>query len=91
LNVKKIIGTKVPAPPGTNLKGASGSAPSGGFASTPVPQIQTAGATQNNTGAQIAETIASASQRPVQAYVVSTKVSSTQALDRRTNSAASFG
>lgn len=91
LNVRKIIGTKIPKPPGTNLKDSSGSGPSNSFASTPVPQIQTAGATQTNTGSQIAETIASASQRPIQAYVVSTKISSNQALDRRTNSAASFG
>ena len=90
LNVRKIIATKVPAPPGTNLKGASG----GGSVSSPsasVPQIQTAGATQSNTGTQIAQTIAESSQKPIQAYVVSTEVSSRQSLDRRTNSAASFG
>ena len=90
LNVRKIISTKVPAPPGTNLRGASGGG-GGGAPSASVPQIQTASATQGNTGAQIAQTIAESSQRPIQAYVVSTEVSSTQALDRRTNSAASFG
>jgi len=90
LNVRKIISTKVPAPPGTNLKGASGGG-GGGAPSASVPQIQTASATQGNTGSQIAQTIAESSQRPIQAYVVSTEVSSTQALDRRTNSAASFG
>jgi hypothetical protein len=92
LNVKKIVSTKVPKPPGTNLKGAGGgggSAPS--IPSTPIPQIETANALQGNTGSQIAETIAESSQRPVQAFVVSTEVSSTQALDRRTNAAASFG
>ena len=92
LNVKKIISTKVPKPPGTNLKGASGGG--GGGASVPqtqIPQIQTANAVGGDTGSQIAETIAESSSRPVQAYVVSTEVSSTQALDRRTNSAASFG
>ena len=92
LNVKKIVSTKVPKPPGTNLQGAGGgggSAPS--IPSTPIPQIETANALQGDTGSQIAETIAESSQRPVQAFVVSTEVSSTQALDRRTNSAASFG
>lgn len=93
LNVKKIISTKVPKPPGTNLRGSGGG---GGGASgtptTPVPQIETAAALQGvNTGTQIAESIAASTERPVQAYVVSTEVSSTQALDRRTNSAASFG
>ena len=92
LNVKKIISTKVPKPPGTNLKGAGGGG--GGAPSAPqtqIPQIQTANAIGGDTGSQIAETIAESSNRPVQAYVVSTEVSSTQALDRRTNSAASFG
>lgn len=90
LNVKKIVSTKVPKPPGTNLKGSS----SGGGVSIPsasVPQIQTANAFQGSTGNQIAQTIAESSKKPVQAFVVSTEVSSTQALDRRTNAAASFG
>jgi len=93
LNVKKIISTKVPKPPGTNLQGAGGGG-GGGAPSVPqttIPQIQTANAVGGDTGSQIAETIAESSSRPVQAYVVSTEVSSTQALDRRTNSAASFG
>jgi hypothetical protein len=94
LNVKKIISTKVPKPPGTNLKGAGGGGGGGApsVPSTPVPQIETAAALAGpDTGTQIAESIATATERPVQAYVVSTEVSSTQALDRRTNSAASFG
>jgi len=51
------------------------------------PQIQTTGG-QNPT-AQIAETIGRA-QSPVRAYVVSQDISSQQALDRRTNRAATF-
>jgi hypothetical protein len=39
---------------------------------------------------QIGETL-SRSQKPIQAYVVSQQVSSQQALDRRTNVAATFG
>ena len=92
LNVKKIVSTKVPKPPGTNLKGAGGAGgASASIPSTPVPQIQTAQAVGGDTGTQIAQTIAESTQRPIQAYVVSTEVSSTQALDRRTNSAATFG
>jgi hypothetical protein len=91
LQVKKIISTKIPKPPGMNLRGASGGGGGASAPSTQVPQIQTAQALEQDTGSQISETIAASSQRPVQAYVVSTQVSSTQALDRRTNSAASFG
>jgi len=91
LNVKKIVSTKVPKPPGTNLKGAGGGGASASIPQTPVPQIQTAQAVGGDTGTQIAQSIAESTQRPIQAYVVSTEVSSTQALDRRTNSAATFG
>ena len=51
------------------------------------PQIQTGGGMNPNT--QIGQTL-SAAQRPVRAYVVSGDVSSQQALDRRTNRAATF-
>ena len=78
LQVKKIISTKIPKPPGTNLRGASGGGGGGGASvpATTVPQIQTAQALEQDTGSQISETIAASSQRPVQAYVVSTEVSS---------------
>jgi len=50
---------------------------------------------EQNTGSQIAAAIAGARQRdedkPLRAYVVSADVSSQQALDRRTNVAATFG
>ncbi len=92
LNVKKIISTKVPSLPGA--KGGS----SGGSVSTPAiaaPTIPTVQAPQIQTGqginptAQIAQTIGAA-QKPIQAFVVSSAVSSQQALDRRTNRAATF-
>jgi hypothetical protein len=67
--------------------GGGGSAP----AAPQIPQIQTAQAIETDTGAQLSETIAASSQKPIVAQVVSTEVSSVQALDRRTNSAASFG
>ena len=68
---------------------SAGSTPSysGGVPSMGTPQIQ--GGEGINPTAQIAQTIG-ASQKPIQAYVLSTKVSSQQALDRRTNSAATF-
>ena len=52
------------------------------------PQITTTGGM--NPTQQIGETLAK-SQKPIEAYVVSQKLSSQQALDRRTNVAATFG
>lgn len=53
------------------------------------PQVQTGvGATP---GQQLADTLSRVTQRPIVAQVVSTAVSSQQALDRRTNGAATFG
>jgi hypothetical protein len=94
LNVKKIISTKLPSPPGTNL----GSAGGGGGASAPAivapaipkiqaPEIQTGGGMNPTT--QLGQTLTSA-QKPLRAYVVSQDISSQQALDRRTNRAATF-
>ena len=91
LNIKKIVSTKVPKLPGAKGGG-------GGGVSTPAiaaPQIPTVQAPQIQTGqginptAQIAQTIG-ASQKPIQAYVVSSQISGQQALDRRTNRAATF-
>ena len=59
------------------------------IAKTSVPQIQgTSGG--NNPTSQIAQTLSKASDKPVKAYVVSGDISSQQALDRRTNRAATF-
>jgi hypothetical protein len=57
------------------------------IAATAAPQIQTSGGM--NPTQQIGETI-SAAQRPIKAYVISGDVTSQQALDRRTNRAATF-
>jgi hypothetical protein len=65
--------------------GAQISLPS--VAATPAPQIQTGEGI--NPSQQIGQTI-SAAQRPIRAYVVSGDISSQQALDRRTNRAATF-
>lgn len=89
-NVKKIIGTKQPKLPGgrtiseANVNAPSFSAPAG----LQAPQIQSnVGQTP---GTQIAQTINRTQDKPIKAYVVSTDVSSNQALDRRTNGAATF-
>ena len=94
LQVKKIISTKLPKPPGGSLPASGGGGGGGSSAPPPsisAPQIETGGVGEGDTSSQIAQTIAESSNRPVQAYVVSTEVSSTQALDRRTNSSATFG
>lgn len=91
LNVKKIVSTQIPKMPGQKSGGGGGvstpaiSAPT--IPSVQAPQIQ--GGQGINPSAQIAQTIGAA-QKPIQAYVVSTQISSQQALDRRTNRAATF-
>ena len=91
LNVRKILSTKVPAPPGTKGLGGGGgssasiSAPS--IPSTATPQFQGGGGL--NPTAQIGETLAAA-QKPLRAYVVTQDIQSSAALERRTNRAATF-
>jgi len=55
---------------------------------TATPQINTGAGT--NPTSQIAQTLSQTTKKPIQAYVVSTEISSQQALDRRTNRAATF-
>ena len=78
--------------------GGGGSAGGGGggvniatpsIATTAAPEFQTGA--EANTSTQLAGTIAGQQEQPpIQAYVVSTSVSSQQALDRRVNNAATF-
>jgi DNA repair exonuclease SbcCD ATPase subunit len=92
LNVRKIISTQVPKMPGAtgggggNVSTPSIQAPS--VSSPQVPQLQGGGAINPTT--QIAEGLSRASNKPIKAYVVGTDMSSQQALDRRTTSAATF-
>jgi len=81
---------------GAGIGGGGGSA-AGASVTMPTPPTATGAAapTINTTGgqsanSQLAETIGAASGRPVKAYVVSGDVTSQQALDRRTNRAATF-
>lgn len=58
-----------------------------GNVAIPAPQVGTGGM---NPTTQLAGTLAQATGKPVQAYVVSSQISSQQALDRRTNVASTF-
>jgi len=96
ISVNKIINTPIPkmgdgsagAETGGGMGGVSIEAPS-------IPSMQFnessigVGGGQNPTS-QIADTLAQTTNKPIKAYVVSTDMSSTQALDRRTNIAATF-
>jgi hypothetical protein len=82
---------------GASVGATGGGGVSAGATTTPAvptapqftaPQIQTGGGMNPTT--QIAQTIGAAQSRPVRAFVVSQDVTSTQALDRRTNRAATF-
>lgn len=85
-NVKKIRDQKLPTPPSYAKGGTGGSIPTPAI-STP-PAFNVVGATETS---QLAQTIATAQQKPVRAYVVSTDVSTQQALDRKTANQATLG
>ena len=95
ISVNKIINTPVPkmGEGGGGDAGAGASAPS--ITAPSIPQMQFnegslgVGGGQNPTS-QIADTLAQTTKKPIKAYVVSTDMSSQQALDRRTNQAATF-
>ena len=78
--------------------GGSASGGGGGLGASPsfsAPQGMSAPQIQTTTGetpqSQIASTIGRAQERPIKTYVTATDVSSAQALQRRTNGAATFG
>lgn len=81
---------KVNVPGGGGGAGASTPPPTyGGALTMATPQIT--GTEATTPGSQIAQTIAASSGKPVRAYVVSSDISSQQALDRKTNRGATFG
>jgi hypothetical protein len=96
LNVRKIISTQIPTMGGVGGGSSSGGGGSMSVPSIAAPTVSSPGAPQLqggggvNPSSQIAQSLAQASGKPVQAYVVSTQMSSQQALDRRTTSAATF-
>ena len=83
---------KADVPGGGGSAGGGG----GGSVSIPTPSISATSAPQIQSGAgvdpssQIARTMGMQGSRPIRAFVVSQDVSSQQALDRRTNLAATF-
>ena len=90
MNVKKIIETKLPGVEGGGAGGASaGPLPSmPSIPSMNAPRIETTGGA--NPTAQIADTLAASSGKPIRAFVVSQEISSQQVLDRKTSRAATF-
>jgi hypothetical protein len=93
-NVQKIKNTTYEgassggAGAGAGAGAGGGAAPQFNAPTTQAPQIQSGAGV--NPSAQIAQTVTAAQNRPVRAYVVSGEMSSQQALDRRTSSAATF-
>jgi len=89
--IAAITKTAIPGGGGGGGAGASvGTAPSFSAPSgMAAPQINAG--VQQSPSSQIAQSIATAQNRPIVAQVVSTAVSSQQALDRRTNGASTFG
>ena len=82
--------------PGSSGGGGGGAGGGGGVTiptppipSTSAPTVQ--GGTPTDPTSLIRQTISGAMGRPIRAFVVSQDISSTQALDRRTNNAATFG
>lgn len=74
-NVKKIVSVKVPSTGGGG--GGAGSAPSGGAAPTP-PSFNVVGASETSV---LGDAVASQTNEPVQAYVVSNDVTTAQSLE----------
>jgi len=85
-NIRNITATKEPSAP-SFAKGSTGASIPTPAASAP-PAFNVVGATETS---QLAQTIATAQQKPVRAYVVSTDVSTQQALDRKTANQATLG
>jgi myosin heavy subunit len=85
LNVRKIISTKLPKPPGSNVSDSTSASISGAapIAPAPTPQVQS-----TLLNAQAIQTLGNATSR---AYVVESDVSSSQERIRRINRAARLG
>ena len=107
MSVKKIVSTKLPAPPGgksapsDTAGNAVSSAGIGGGAGAPSAQnvapnlVPVIGSSQATAGSAIAGTLNSTfaqnQQRPIQSFVVSSEITSAQQLERRRNTSAQLG
>jgi len=82
--VQDIVSVQIPGGGG----GGGGSAPSGSAPSMTAPSFNTVGSSSTN---QIAQTLGQQSQTPIRSYVVSSDVTTAQALDRNVITNASIG
>lgn len=81
-NVKKILSVKVPN------SGGGGGAPS--ISGVSAPTVPSFNIVEQNSNNQLARTIATQQQQPVEAYVVSGNVTNQQSLDRNRHQTATF-
>lgn len=81
-NVKKILSVKVPN------SGGGGGAPS--ISGVSAPTVPSFNIVEQNSNNQLARTIATQQQQPVEAYVVSGNVTNQQSLDRNRQQTATF-
>jgi hypothetical protein len=89
INSAQIPGSSGGSGGGGGAAGASVNIPTPNITAGSAPQIQTGGGLDPTS--QIAATLGGTRREPIRAYVVSNDISSQQALDRRTSSAATFG
>lgn len=93
MNVRKILSTEIPKMPGATGGSSSGGGSTPSIQAPSIPSVQapqTVSAGVVNPTSQIAEGLSRANSKPIQTYVVSGQIASQQALDRRTNSAATL-
>ena len=94
MSVNKILSTKVPKMGDGSVGDVSGGSGIEAPAAPTIPSMQFNDSSMNvggnNPNTQLVGTLAQATNRPIKAFVVSQDMSSTQALDRRTNRAATF-
>ena len=94
MSVNKILSTKVPKMGDGSVGDVSGGSGIEAPTAPTIPSMQFSDSSMNvggnNPNTQLVGTLAQATNRPIKAFVVSQDMSSTQALDRRTNRAATF-
>ena len=94
MSVNKILSTKVPKMGDGSVGDMSGGSGIEAPTAPTIPSMQFSDSSMNvggnNPNTQLVGTLAQATNRPIKAFVVSQDMSSTQALDRRTNRAATF-
>jgi len=94
MSVNKILSTKVPKMGDGSVGEVSGGSGIEAPTAPTIPSMQFNDSSMNvggnNPNTQLVGTLAQATNRPIKAFVVSQDMSSTQALDRRTNRAATF-